>query len=276
MKEVNQLSNREQDVVKLLLQGKSNKLIASALGISERTVEFHLKNIYAKFQVRSRIELILTLGNATGMFEIEKLVDSTVDSVEQSAENRDRIHSRRHRTESFVDITYTIGKEFEMKSLLTAKHVHIGVLTAVFTGLLWSAILLYDGRFTLEEFWKWVVPLIIILIIIGLSVGWIGKRNGITLRKVFFSTLAGTGLSPFTIIPFMFVVVWPLGKLAEWFGFFEPSSMPSEVATFWAAVVMLVIWLLVGITVGVTLLFVTIKKPEPINNQKHAVENGLH
>ncbi len=60
----NQLSEREKEVVRLLLQGKSNKLIALSLGISVRTVEFHLKNIYAKFQVNSRIELILKLGHA--------------------------------------------------------------------------------------------------------------------------------------------------------------------------------------------------------------------
>lgn len=51
MAQHNLLSNREQEVVQLLLQGKSNKLIASSLGISESTVEFHLKNIYNKHQV---------------------------------------------------------------------------------------------------------------------------------------------------------------------------------------------------------------------------------
>jgi LuxR family maltose regulon positive regulatory protein len=57
-----QLSKREKEVVQLVLQGKSNKQIALALNISVRTVEFHLKNIYAKLQVSSRIELILRLG----------------------------------------------------------------------------------------------------------------------------------------------------------------------------------------------------------------------
>ena len=66
MAQSNQLSSRESEVVKLLLEGKSNKLIASALGISDRTVEFHLKNIYAKYQVSSRMELVLKLGQSTG------------------------------------------------------------------------------------------------------------------------------------------------------------------------------------------------------------------
>ena len=89
MAQINKLSKREWEVVKLLLQGKSNKLIASSLGISERTVEYHLKNIYAKFQVRSRLELILKLGNATGKFETEILGHSTVDSMREKIENRD-------------------------------------------------------------------------------------------------------------------------------------------------------------------------------------------
>jgi DNA-binding NarL/FixJ family response regulator len=59
------LSSRQQEVVDQLLEGKSNKLIASSLNISERTVEFHLKNIYDKFQVSSRVELILKLGDST-------------------------------------------------------------------------------------------------------------------------------------------------------------------------------------------------------------------
>ena len=49
----NPFSERENDVIKLLLQGKSNKQIALDLGISTRTVEFHLSNIYAKLGVSS-------------------------------------------------------------------------------------------------------------------------------------------------------------------------------------------------------------------------------
>lgn len=71
------LSKREKDVVGLLLQGKSNKQIALALGLSERTVEFHLNNIYTKMHVGSRVELILLLGNTTGALSGNP-VESTV------------------------------------------------------------------------------------------------------------------------------------------------------------------------------------------------------
>ena len=71
MDPINHLSNRERDVVKLLLEGKSNKLIASSLHITENTVEFHLKNIYSKAQVNSRTELIIKLGNSVVAEKIE-------------------------------------------------------------------------------------------------------------------------------------------------------------------------------------------------------------
>jgi DNA-binding CsgD family transcriptional regulator len=71
------LSRRENDVVDLLLQGMSNKQIALALGVSERTVEFHLKNVFVKLQVASRVELILKLGRTPGGI-FTNLVESTV------------------------------------------------------------------------------------------------------------------------------------------------------------------------------------------------------
>ncbi len=275
MAQFNKLSNREWEVVKLLLQGKSNKLIASSLNISVRTVEFHLKNIYAKLQVTSRIELILKLGNVTGTVEIEELGHSTVDSKGENAENRSRLNSRMSWATSFRDTASIVGKELEMKNLLKTKHVLVGVITALFTGFLWVTMLIYKGSLSFNDIKTWTVPLIVILAMIGLSVGLIGKRNGGTLRRVFFSALFGTSLSPFLIIPLMIIVVLPLGKLAEWFGLIDPSTMPSEVATMLTAIIMIAIWLIIGIAIGVTLLFVTIKKPEQAGVQRHASEHSF-
>jgi len=99
----NQLSRREWEVVKLLLQGKSNKQIAASLHISKRTVEFHLKNIYAKLHVTSRIELILKLVDATGGIDIKKLGYSTVEKTEKVFENEgvyDSLFNERNNTMS--------------------------------------------------------------------------------------------------------------------------------------------------------------------------------
>jgi DNA-binding CsgD family transcriptional regulator len=57
-----EFSPREREVMHLLLEGKSNKQIALALRIANRTVEYHLGNIYAKLGVSSRTEAVLRLA----------------------------------------------------------------------------------------------------------------------------------------------------------------------------------------------------------------------
>ncbi len=58
------LTAREQEVLELLYQGLSNQQIAKRLFISMNTLKFHLKNIYRKLGVSSRLEAIkkLTFG----------------------------------------------------------------------------------------------------------------------------------------------------------------------------------------------------------------------
>jgi len=53
------LTNREVEIVRALIQGKSNKNIAEVLVISEATVEGHLHRIYRKLGVRSRAQAIV-------------------------------------------------------------------------------------------------------------------------------------------------------------------------------------------------------------------------
>lgn len=52
------LTPRETDVLTLLCTGKSYKMIADALFISEETVRRHLKNIYKKLEVHSKSEAV--------------------------------------------------------------------------------------------------------------------------------------------------------------------------------------------------------------------------
>ncbi|WP_417224263.1 response regulator transcription factor [Amphritea sp.] len=52
------LTERELDVLELLLSGSSNKEIALALGLGLATIKTHLHNIFQKVSVQSRSELI--------------------------------------------------------------------------------------------------------------------------------------------------------------------------------------------------------------------------
>jgi DNA-binding NarL/FixJ family response regulator len=54
----NALTPREREVLQLLAEGKSNKEVASALGISVMTVETHRANIMHKLGVHSVTELV--------------------------------------------------------------------------------------------------------------------------------------------------------------------------------------------------------------------------
>jgi DNA-binding NarL/FixJ family response regulator len=50
------LTDRETQIVRLVVEGKGNKAIANRLSLTEGTVKSHLRNIYRKLQVRTRAE----------------------------------------------------------------------------------------------------------------------------------------------------------------------------------------------------------------------------
>lgn len=52
------LTPRERELLTLLGEGYGNRDIAAALGVSDHTVKFHLRSIYAKLGARSRTEAV--------------------------------------------------------------------------------------------------------------------------------------------------------------------------------------------------------------------------
>ncbi len=61
VKTLDPLTAREHEVLELILSGKSNREIAEVLFISENTVKTHARNIFSKYDVKSRAELISIL-----------------------------------------------------------------------------------------------------------------------------------------------------------------------------------------------------------------------
>ncbi len=54
----NGLSERQVEVVRLLLQGRTYAQIAAELFISRKTVDAHVQHVYAKLRVRNKLELL--------------------------------------------------------------------------------------------------------------------------------------------------------------------------------------------------------------------------
>ena len=50
------LTNRERGILQMLVQGESNREIASSLGISDETVRTHLRSVFRKLRVHDRKE----------------------------------------------------------------------------------------------------------------------------------------------------------------------------------------------------------------------------
>ena len=61
------LTERQIDVLRLLSEGKPNKLIARDLGISEGTVKIHLAAIFRALDVRNRTEAVVAARGLAGL-----------------------------------------------------------------------------------------------------------------------------------------------------------------------------------------------------------------
>ncbi|MGF6191141.1 two-component system response regulator NarL [Serratia sp. 2723] len=63
-RDIQQLTPRERDILKLIAQGLPNKLIARKLAITESTVKVHVKHLLKKMKLKSRVEAaVWVLGN---------------------------------------------------------------------------------------------------------------------------------------------------------------------------------------------------------------------
>jgi DNA-binding CsgD family transcriptional regulator len=73
------LSNREAEVAELVSKGLSNKEVANQLFVTEKTVKFHLTNIYKKMNVKSRAQLIVWCLPHLGFVENEVRTETNIN-----------------------------------------------------------------------------------------------------------------------------------------------------------------------------------------------------
>lgn len=64
-----EFSPAEQKVIELVMKGLNNNECADALGISRKTIKFHLTNIYLKAGVKSRAQFMASIIKKQKMTE---------------------------------------------------------------------------------------------------------------------------------------------------------------------------------------------------------------
>ncbi|MEE8392765.1 MAG: LuxR C-terminal-related transcriptional regulator, partial [Rhodospirillales bacterium] len=52
------LTTREQELLKVLVYGRTNAQIADELNIKLNTIKYHLKNLYSKLNVKNRTQAV--------------------------------------------------------------------------------------------------------------------------------------------------------------------------------------------------------------------------
>jgi two-component system response regulator DctR len=62
-----ELTEREREVMRLVMEGLPNKLIADALDISVRTVEVHRSRVFDKLGVKSAVDLVNLMNAHPGL-----------------------------------------------------------------------------------------------------------------------------------------------------------------------------------------------------------------
>jgi DNA-binding CsgD family transcriptional regulator/uncharacterized protein YqgC (DUF456 family) len=245
------LTQRERDVVDLLLRGKGNRQIATSLGISVRTVEFHLTNVYSKLEVGSRVELIVKLRAEAFQSEHENPVYSTVEGQKESHQDRDKRKGQGAFQFGWGGRSAMTQQLRHHSTRLPRDLVVVSVAGALLGGSLWVALLRRFGHMVPSDVLLWVVPLILTLSSLGVSVAFVGGRTGSTRVAVSLASLFGSVFGAIAILPAMGLLVLPLAKLAEWFHIVDRSAMSADLAQTLVVLSMLAIWFVFGAALGI-------------------------
>jgi two-component system, NarL family, nitrate/nitrite response regulator NarL len=75
------LSPREREIVRMVAQGRQNKVIAAVLNISSWTVCTHLRRIFAKLGVTSRAAMVAKVADIEGAIDLKETVEGSAGAT---------------------------------------------------------------------------------------------------------------------------------------------------------------------------------------------------
>lgn len=114
---MNDISKAEQLVINYLIQGYSNDEIGTQLCVSEKTVKFHLTNIYKKHEVKSRTELISKLsGNPKPVQEERVQLMNHIKANSNLPASEVQVATTQQDKIKFIDQQFKVGN--------TVTHLH--------------------------------------------------------------------------------------------------------------------------------------------------------
>ena len=120
-------SKAENDVITYLVQGRSNQEIADILFVAEKTIKFHLTNIFKKSQVESRSEFIAKHNGVQKINHHNDIKEFYMDKLPQQTRTQES-------KIQFVDKNFQIGKTIthlhKMMDEVTAKEINPSTVNA--------------------------------------------------------------------------------------------------------------------------------------------------
>jgi DNA-binding CsgD family transcriptional regulator len=250
------LTDREVEVVQLLLQGKSNKMIALKLGISISTVEFHLTNIYMKMNVGSKFELILNL--------VDKVLQQGKWNLGKSPDDKQRDLSDNDLGKTLVTNganlkakeMYSMQNKIGRNELTLKTNIIAGTAASLISGIGVVLLMMRFGHTAFESVLPWILPLTIVLTGLGAFLGWLNHKRSYSLWKLIITTMVGVYTGAILMIPIVGFVVYPLTKVIMRWGIIQRELIPNETASSMVIVAYLIAWLVSGL--GISFFFNTI------------------